>query len=161
MRDSTKDGKALWVIEIDRSGVSQAAIDHTIETGIPLFVVDLTRLPKPTDDDPLAEIHCEDYFLLGENLTRGFYPAVTKSYNTECERRAFGMGPTDQNWSKMTTYVHKGAGDCNNDGCSDCEEVVLHECSEFFCPDKAYMLEHGIGHWQMYTDPVHKINSHV
>ena len=156
-----KDSKVLWVIEIDRSGVSQAAIDHAREKDIPLFVVDLTRLPKATDDDPLAEIYCEDYFLLGENLIRGFYPSVTKSYNTKCERRSFGMGPTDQNWSKMTTYIHRGTGDCNNDGCSDCEKVVLHECGELFCPDTAYMFEHGIGYWQMYTDPVHKVNSHV
>ena len=53
-----KDGKALWVIEIRRSGISQAAIDHALEKGIPLFVVDLTQLPQPTEDDPWAETKC-------------------------------------------------------------------------------------------------------
>ena len=157
----TKDGKVLWIIEIDRSGVSQAAIDHASEKGIPLFVVDLTHLPQPTVDNPMAEIKSWEFFMLHANLVRGFYPSVTKSFNTECERKAFGMGPTDQNWSKQYVYIHRGSGDCNSDGCPDCVEVLLHECGEFVCPDTVYMFNHGIDHFQMYTDPVHKTNSHI
>ena len=156
-----KDGKALWVIEIRRSGISQAAIDHALEKGIPLFVVDLTQLPQSTEDDPWAETKCWEYFVLAENLVRGFYPSVTESYNTECERKAFGMGPDDHNWSRLCVYVHRGPGDCDNEGCPDCEEEVLHECGEMFCPDTAYMFRHGINHIQMYTDPLHRVNSHI
>lgn len=157
----TRDGKALWVIEIDRSGVSKAAKDHASENAIPLFIVDLTHLPQPTVDDPMAEIKCWDFFVLYENLSRGFYPSVTESLNTECERKAFGMGPTDLIWSKEYAYVHRGTGDCNNDRCPDCVEVLLHECGEFICPDTYYMFNHGIDRFQMYTDPVHKTNSHL
>ena len=156
-----KDGSVLWVIEIRRTGVSQAAIDHAQEKGIPLFVVDLTKLPQPTEDDPWAEIKCWDYFILADNLTRGFYPSVTESYNTECERKAFGMGPDDRNWSKLCVYVHRGPGNCDNDGCPDCEEEVLHECGDMPCPDAAYMFKHGINHLQMYKDPAHHVNSHI
>ena len=154
-------GNVLWVIEIRRSGLSQAAIDHAKEKGIPLFVVDLTQLPQPTEADPMAEIKCWDYFILAENLVRGFYPSVTESYNTECERKAFGMGPDNQTWSKLCAYVHRGSGDCNNEGCPDCEEEVLHECGELACPDMGYMFKHGIDHFRMYTDPVHRANSHI
>ena len=156
-----RDGSVLWVIEIRRSGLSQAAIDHAEENGIPLFVVDLTHWPQPTEDDPWAEIKCRDCFVLMENLVRGFYPSVAESFNTECERKAFGMGPDDHTWSKLCVYVHHGPGDCANEGCPDCEEEVLHECGELLCPDTAYMFEHGIDHLQMYTDPVHRANSHT
>ncbi len=156
-----RNGNVLWVIEIRRSGVSQAAIDHAKETGIPLFVVDLTRLPKATEGDPWAEIKCMDYFILGENLIRGFYPSAGESYNTECERKSFGMGPDDHTWSKSSTYVHRGTGACDNSGCPDCVEKVLHECGELGCPDTAYMFRHGIGPVEMYTDPVHRVNSHI
>ena len=156
-----KDGNVLWVIEIERSGLRQAAIDHALENGIPLFVVDLTHLPQRTDDEPLAEVKCFDYIVLEENLSRGFYPSVTKSYNTECERKAFGMGPNDHQWSKENIYVHQGPGGCNNEGCPDCEEVVLHECGAVVCPDTAYMFAHGITPIEMYADPVHRLNSHI
>ena len=156
-----KDGSVLWVIEIRRSGLSKAAVDHAHDKGIPLFVIDLTHLPQPTEDDPWAEIKCRDYFVLEENLVRGFYPSVTESYSTECERRAFGMGPDDRNWSKLCVYVHRGPGNCDNEGCSDCEEVVLHECGEVLCPDTAYTFKHGLNHFQMYTDPLHRANSHI
>ena len=156
-----KDGSVLWIIEIRRSGLSQAAIDHAQEKGIPLLVVDLTHLPQPTEDDPWAEIKCRDYFVLEENLVGGFYPSVTESYNTACERRAIGMGPDDHNWSKLCVYVHRGPEDCPNEGCPDCEEEVLHECGNMLCPDTSYMFKHGIDHLQMYTDPVHRVNSHI
>ena len=156
-----KDGNVLWVIEIRRSGLSQAAIEHAQEKGIPLFVVDLTHLPQPTVDDPMAEINCRDYFILAENLARGFYPSVTESYNTECGRKALGMGPNDRNWSKLFALVHCGPGDCANEGCPDCEEVLLHECGETLCPDTAYMFKHGIDRVQMYEDLVHRMNSHI
>ena len=156
-----KDGNVLWVIEIERSSLSQAAIDHALRSGIPLFVVDLTDLSKPTVDDPMAEMKCHEYFVLWENLVRGFYPSVTKSLNTECERKLFGMGPDDHQWSKLWTYVHRGAGNCGDVGCPGCEVVVVHECGEDMCPDTAYMFEHGIDDLQMYCDPVHSGNSHV
>ena len=156
-----KEGSVLWVIEIKRSGLSKAAVDHAQDKGIPLFVVDLTQLPQPTEDDPWAEIKCWDYFVLAENLVRGFYPSVTESYSTGCERKAFGMGPDDHSWSKLCVYVHRGPGNCDNEGCSNCEEAVLHECGEMFCPDTAYMFKHGINHLQMYTDPLHQVNSHI
>ena len=156
-----KDGDVLWVIEIERSGLSQAAIKHAQQKCIPLFVVDLTRLPQSTVDEPLAEIECPDYFVLEENLARGFYPSVTKSFNTECERKVFGMGPTDHRWSKVGAYIHEGMSDCNNDGCPNCKVVVLHECGEMMCPDTAYMFANDIDHLRMYTDPVHRVNSHI
>ena len=156
-----KDGNVLWVIEIQRSGLSQAAINHAEAEGIPLFVVDVTHLPQPTAGDPMAETECDDYFVLEENLVRGFYPSVDKSFNVECERKAFGMGPDDHRWSRWWTYVHRGLGNCDGDGCPDCEEVVLHECGELMCPDTAYMFEHDIDHLQMYTDPAHRTNSHI
>ena len=109
----------------------------------------------------MAETNCWNYFVLWENLVRGFYPSVTKSFNTECERKAFGMGPDDHNWSKVCTYVHRGPGNCDNAGCPGCDVVVLHECGEDVCPDVAYMFEHGIDEFQMYGDPVHKANSHL
>ena len=156
-----KDGNVLWVIEIQRSGLSQAAIKYALEKGIPLFVVNLTHLPQPTVDDPWAETKSHAYFVLVENLRGGFNPSVAESFNTECERKAFGMGPDNHIWSKSCAYVHRGPGNCDNDGCPDCEEVVLHECGELVCPDTAYMFRHGIGHLQMYNDPVHKANSHI
>ena len=156
-----KDGNVLWVIEIQRSGLSQAAIKHTLEKGIPLFVVDLTRLPQPTADDPMAETMCDAYFVLEENLARGFYPSVNKSFNTGCERKTLGMGPDDHRWSRWWTYAHRGPDNCDGDGCPDCEEVVLHECGGLMCPDTAYAFEHDIDHLWMYTDPTHRANSHI
>ena len=156
-----KDGNVLWAIELQRSGLSQAAIDHAQEKGIPLFIVDLTHLPQATIDDTWAEIKCRDYSVLGENLANGFYPSVTESYNTECERKAIGMGPGDHVWQKQVSLVHRGPGDCANEGCPDCEEVLLHECGEMLCPDTAYIFEQGIDYVQMYTDPVHRMNSHI
>ena len=156
-----ENGNVLWVIEIKRSGLSRAAIDHAQQEGIPLFVVDLTHLPQRTEDDPWAETRCWDYDVLAENLAMGSYPSVTESYNTVCERKAFGMGPDDHRWSKLYDYVHCGPGDCEGEGCPDCEEVLLHECGEMLCPDAVYMLRNGIDHHQMYTDPVHLANSHI
>ena len=156
-----KDGSVLWVIEIKRTSLSHAAIEHAQEKGIPLFIIDLTQLPQTTEEDPWTETRCWDYFILAENLARGLYPSVTESYNAACERKAFGMGPDDHTWSKMCVYVHRGPGYCDNEGCSDCEEEVLHECGEMLCPDTAYMFAHGIDHLQMYTDPAHRANSHA
>lgn len=154
-------GNVLWVIEIKRTGLSNAAVEHAREKGIPLFVIDLTRLPQATEEDPCAETNCLDYFILADNLGRGFYPSVTESHNTDCERKVFGMGPDDHTWSKICVYEHRGQGDCNYEGCPDCEEVVLHECGEMLCPDTAYIFAHGIDHIQMYEDPTHLVNSHL
>ena len=67
-----KDRNVLWVIEIQRSGLSHAAIDHAQEKGIPLFVVDLTNLPKPSANDQMEEATSFEYHILAENLARGF-----------------------------------------------------------------------------------------
>ena len=155
-----KEGNVLWTIEIKRTGLSNAAVEHAREKSIPLFVVDLTSLPQATKENPRAETECWDYSILVENLARGSYPSVTESYNTECERKAFGMGPDDRRWSKVCVYEHRGQGDCDDQGCPDCEEVVLHECGEMVCPDAAYMFAHGIDHIQMYMDPAHLVKSH-
>ena len=154
------DGNLLWVIEVKRSGLSKKAIEYACENQHPLFVVDLSKLPKPSEDDPWAELRNYDFAILEENLVNGFLPSVTHSYNTECERKAFGMGPTDQIWSKECCYIHKGEGDCGGVGCPDCEEVVLHECGEFICPDVDYMFQHDITPIQLYTDPTHWGHSH-
>ena len=156
-----KNGNVLWVIEIKRSGLSRAAIEYAQDKGIPLFVVDLSRWPRPIADNPWAELRCMDSRVLAQNLFRGFLPSVTESYNTVCERKAFGMGPDDHNWSKSYVYIHRGPGSCAHRGCPDCEEVLLHECGEMLCPDSAYIFEHGITEHQMYTDPVHRANSHI
>ena len=156
-----KDGNVLWVIEIKRSGLSQAAIDYAQDKGIPLFVADLSHWPRPTADDPRAALRCGGARVFALNLICGFLPSVVKSYNTVCERNAFGMGPDDHNWSKSYAYVHRGPGICTHRGCPDCEEVLLHECGEMLCPDSAYILKHGIAQHQMYADPVHRANSHV
>ena len=151
----------LWIIEIKRSGISGAAIGHPGGKGIPLFVVDLTHPPCPTEDELWAEIHCPDYFILAENLIRGFYPSVTESYSTECERKAFGMGVHDRNLSNLFVSVHRGPGDCDDEGCPDCEEKLLHECCELVCPGTVYIFKYGISHLQMYAGPVHQVNSHT
>ena len=156
-----KDRNVLWVIEIQRSGLSHAAIDHAQEKGIPLFVVDLTNLPQPSADDQMAEATSFEYHILADNLARGFYPCANKSFNTECARKAVGMGPDDRRWSKWCIYVHTGPGNCDHDWCPDCEEVVLHECGESLCPDEVYMFDHGIDALTMYDDPFHKAKSHV
>ena len=88
-------------------------------------------------EDLEEEIDHKTGGVLAENLVRGFYPSVAESYNTGCERKAFGMGRDDHTWSKLCVYVHRSPGDCENEGCSDCEEAVLHECGEMFCPDTA------------------------
>ena len=154
----------LWVIEIKRSVLSQAAVNHAKEAEIPMFVVDLTCIPKVSQDslsDLDEECDNELYGLLLENLARGFCPEVAESFNTECERKAFGMGPTDLRWSKQSAPFHRGEEYCLGLDCPSCEEVLLHECGDPLCPDVKYMFEHGITPIQMYTDGIHKIHSHV
>ena len=156
-----RDRNVLWVIEIQRSGLSQAAIDHALEKGIPLFVVDLTHLPQPSANDQLAETESFDFYILAENLAMGHFPCANVSFNTECDRKAIGMGPDDHSWSRWCIYVHKGSADCDYDGCPECEEVVLHQCSGLLCPDTTYMIEQGIDHLTMYTEPFHRAHSHI
>ena len=154
----------LWIIEIKRSILSQAAIDHANEAKVPMFVVDLTWIPKVSPDslfDLDAECDNELYRILLGNLGRGFCPEVAESFNMECERKAFGMGPTDRRWSKQEAPIHRGDGDCVGLDCLGCEEVVLHQCGALLCPDVQYMFEHGITPIQMYTSSIHKIHSHV
>ena len=154
------DGNLLWVIEIRRSGLSGKAIEYAHENGHPLFVVDLSKLPKSPEDDPWAELKDGVFGILGANLNKGHLPSITQSFNTTCERREFGMRPTDRNWSKESVLVHRGDGDCEGIRCPECEEVLLHECGEFVCPDTTYMQRHDITAVQMYADPVHRVHSH-
>ena len=156
-----KDGNVLWAIEIKRSTLSQVAIDHARTKGIPLFVIDLTHLPKVSADDPTAETESMGYHILGENLVRGSYPCANESVNTECARKAIGMGPDDRSWSKWCHYVHRGPGNGDHDWCPDCEEVVLHQCGESPCPDEEYRFKHGIDALTMYGDPIHRAHSHI
>ena len=152
-------GRVLWVIEIKRTGLRRAAIEHAEREGVPLFVVDISDLPKPTEDEPFAEITSWPFYLMGDNLSRGFLPSVSASYSTECERRAFGMGPGDHYWKKEYAYVHCGPGDCQGGGCPNREQVLLHQCGggedAMMCSDTRYMFERGITPVQMYTDPAH------
>ena len=127
----------------------------------PLFVVDFTRLPNPAVDDPMAETKCRDYAIIVENLAHGFNSSVTESYNTECERKAMGMEAAGHAWRKGIGLLHRGPGHCGDEGCPDCDEVLLHACSEEFCPDIFYMFKHGIGPTRMYLDPAHRMNSHI
>ena len=158
-----KDGNPIWVIELRRTGhVSQAAIDYALETGIPLFVIDLTHLPSPTPGNPYAEITCNDYRLVDENLSSGSYPRSDENYNLVCPRQAFGMGPRDQHWQKQNVLLHRGTGQClETSACPGCEEVTLHECGEALCPDSSYMFENDIGVCEMYLDPEHRKHSHI
>ena len=159
------DGNVLWVIEIKRTTLSQAAVRHAEAEGYPLFVIDITDLPTPQTDDPMAEINAMGYYIMGENLVRGFYPSAVESYNTRCKRKEFGMGPEDTNWRKEYTYVCRGVMNCEGYGCPDCEKVLLHECGggvdAMVCPDWEYIFKHGITRAQMYTDPVHSVHSHT
>ena len=154
------DGNLLWVIEIKRSGLSRKAIDYASENEHPLFVVDLSKLPRPSEDDLEAEVDSDAFAVHEDNLRNGYLPSVTESYNTECERKAFGMGPTDQSWSKECVYLCKGEEECGGVGCAACEEVVLHQCGEVMCPDMAYMVQHDITPVQMYTEATHQVYSH-
>ena len=160
-----QEGNVLWVIEIKRTSLRRAAVELAKKEGYPLFVIDISNLPKLTHDDPFAEVKAWDYCTIRENLVRGFYPSATETYNMECQRRAFGMGPTDRNWNKQYMYDCRGVVNCGGEGCSDCEEVLLHECGGdedmIICPDTAYMFNHGIGQMEMYTNPVHLVHSHT
>ena len=156
-----EDGNVLWAIEVKRTSLSRAAVAHAETSGIPMFVIDLTKWPKSNEEDPYAEFSCLEFDMLAGNLERGFYPSVAESYNTECERRAFGMGPHDNRWSKQGVFIHRGSGDClDNEECPGCEEEILHGCAEVVCPDWTYMLKHDITPVEMYMNPVYRAKSH-
>lgn len=159
------DSKVLWVIEIKRTTLTRAATKNAENEGYPLFVVDITKLPQGTDNDPWAEVKAMEYNIIAENLCRGFYPQAAESRNVKCERKAFGMGPTDTTWKKEYVFVCQGETDCGSNSCPDCEEVLLHQCGgdkdAMICPDVAYMFQHGITPVEMYTNPVHMARSHT
>ena len=73
-----------------------------------MFVIDLSHLPQPTLDDPMVEVESSSFRILASNMSRGFYPLVTESYNTKCERKAFGMGPSDQNGHNIVRLSTEG-----------------------------------------------------
>ena len=161
-----REGSPLWVIEVKRTSISDRAIEHAKAHGYPLFVIEVTHLPMAdgTAEAPVLLTGSFPFYLVLENAQRGFLPRAVETYNTECYRQAFGMGPIDHQWSKEYAYLHRGPGVCDNHGCPDCEKVLLHECGghdAMGCPDKRYMFQHRISTIQMYTDPVHMAHSHV
>lgn len=163
-----RDGNPLWVIEIKRTSVSDKAIQYAEEQGIPLFIIDVSHLPERDDSakPPMMQTASEPFRVLMSNTVTGYLPRAVETYNAECEREAFGMGPTDTHWSKGYIYVCRGETNCGSNGCKDCEKVLIHECGGGegdvrLCPDTEYMFRHGIGHYEMYMNPVHKVHSHV
>ena len=133
--------------------MSRAAIENAEAEGYPLFIIDISHLPKPTTDDPNRETKPVDYKIIMANLLKGHYPGAVESYNTECSRKAFGMGPSDT-WGTRTEIEIDG------------EQKLLHQCGgdveeSMMCPDEIYMMKNGITPYEMYTDPSHKVNSHV
>ena len=151
-----REGNPLWVIEVKRTNISDRAVAYAKSRGYPLFVVDVTNLPATDDavEQPIMLNASMDFYIIMENVLRGgFLPRAVETYNTECHREAFGMGPEDRHWRRDYAYV----GD---------EQVLLHECGgknqdDMMCPDVRYMMNNEIGPVQMYTDPVHLVHGHA
>ena len=112
------------------AGLSQAAIDHAQEKGVPLFVVDLTHWPQPhrktthgrrsraRTTSSLGRISLEDFIR----------PSPSHIARSASARRS-EWGPDDHNWSKLCVYVSPWSGRfAPTKGVPDCEEEVLHEC---------------------------------
>lgn len=151
-----RQNNPLWVIEVKRKNLSDKAIEHAKTNGYPLFIVDVTNISDTDDtvEQPVL-LNCSmDLYIMLENALRGgFLPRAVETYNTQCRREAFGMGPEDRHWRRDYAYVGG-------------EKVLLHECGGkhqdgMFCPDTAYMFKHKIDRFQMYTDPAHLIHSHT
>ncbi len=160
-------GKPIWIIEIVRSTLSDAATDNAQNSGLPLFIIDISTLPKGNEPPFSAELNDNLYVTMAGNIANGFYPTADTVYNVPCEREAFGMGPKDHQWSKEEAYLHVSAEDCTEQlDCPSCELVLLHECNagepnKGVCPDTWYMFQNGITPIQMYTLPEHLANSHI
>ena len=151
-----RNGAPLWVIEIKRTNISDKAVAFAKSRGYPLFVVDVTNLPAGDDtaEQPVMLNGSMDFYIIMENALRGgFLPRAVETYNTGCDREAFGMGPEDHHWRRDYAYVNG-------------EQVLLHECGgknldDMMCPDVRYMMENEIGPAEMYTDPIHLVQSHT
>ena len=160
-------GKPIWIIEIVRSSLSGAATDNAESTGIPLFVIDISALPKGYEPPFPEELDNDLYITMAGNIVNGFYPTANTVHNVPCEREAFGMGPQDQQWAKEEAYLHVGKRNCTEQAdCPGCELVLLHECNAGgddveVCPDTWYMFQNGITPKQMYTQPDHLAHSHL
>ena len=105
-------GKPIWIIEIVRSTLSDAATDNAQNSGLPLFIIDISTLPKGNEPPFPAELNDNLYVTMAGNIANGFYPTADTVYNVPCEREAFGMGPKDHQWSKEEAYLHVSAEDC-------------------------------------------------
>ena len=162
-----EQGQPIWIIEIIRSTLSNAAIDNAKQTGLPLFIIDISTLPKGNERPSLEELNDHLYVTMACNVANGFYPSAETSYNVPCERKAFGMGPKDSKWYKEEAFFHVTTEDCADQAdCPGCEPVLLHECNaggpdERVCPDTWYMFQNGITPVHMYTQPEHLANSHI
>ena len=160
-------GQPIWIIEIVRSTVSNAAIENAEATGLPMFVIDIRTLPKGNEPPHPKELENQLYITMADNVVNGFYSASNVTRNVECKRKAFGMGPEDHRWSKETAWLHLGNEECTKlADCPGCEFVLLHECNAGgpdggICPDAGYMFRNGIDAVQMYTMPEHLANSHI
>ncbi len=157
----------IWIIEIVRSTMSNVAIENAQATKLPLFVIDVSTLPKGNEPPYPPELENLLYITMADNVANGFYPAADVTHNVECKRKAFGMGPEDHRWSKETAWLHVSGEECTErTDCPGCEFVLLHECNwggpdGMTCPDTAYMFQNGIDRVQMYTMPEHLANSHI
>lgn len=160
-------GEPIWIIEIVRSTVSNAAIENAQATKLPLFVIDVSTLPKGNEPPYPLELENLLYITMADNVANGFYPAADVAYNVECKRKAIGMGPEDHRWSKETAWLHVSGEECTERAdCPGCEFVLLHECNAggpdgMTCPDTTYTFKNGIDRVQMYIMPEHLANSHI
>ena len=160
-------GKPIWIIEIVRSTLSDAAIDNARQTGLPLFIINISTLPKGNEPPFPQELNNFLYITMADNVANGFYPSADTVYNVTCERKAFGMRPEDRQWHKEGAYLHVSEDYCTEQAdCPGCELVLLHECNGGgpdigVCPDTWYMFQNGITPIQMYTLPEHLARSHI
>ena len=160
-------GEPIWAIKIVRSTLSDAATKNAAKTGLPLFIIDISTLPKGNEPPFPEELLNTLYITMADNVANGFYPAADTTYNVACQRKAFGMGSEDHQWHKEQAYMHVSGEDCTQQAdCPGCEIVLLHECNAGgpgigICPDKRYMFQNGINPLQMYTLPEHLAHSHI
>ena len=142
-----RNGNLLWAIEIKRYSLSNAAIDSAKDTGIPLFVIDISEVPKSPEDNPYAED--EALWIVWENLRNGFLPRASRdSINVVCDRKESGAGPED-NCAQSFWGIY-----------GDGSKVLLHRCSDEICRDWQYIFSNDIDQFEMYMNPIHSVNSH-
>ena len=143
-------GRPVWIIEIYRTHkTSKRSREYAEKFGIPLFQVNIDDIPRDSNsDNPFQELESERYELRADNAERGFFFA-DKSWNTSCEREAFGMPPEVHRWSRILLK--------NDDG----TETVVHQCGEEICPDHKYMWRNNLSSFEMYLDPERQVHSHT